>query len=108
MVVEFARSFVLNRTVDETGVSGTGVVAWGVQFPDGVCVIRWASEHRSTAVFASLDDVVDVHGHGGLTEIIWHGDETAAPILEPAGPARVLVDPLLHDGSAFGVYRPDC
>lgn len=76
-MLEMPRSFVLNRQRDSTGISGTGVVAWGVRFPDGVCVLRWCSEHRSTAVYESIDDVLAIHGHGGDTEIVWHGDETA-------------------------------
>jgi len=34
------RPFVLRRLVDETGVSGTGVVAEGVEFSDGTVALR--------------------------------------------------------------------
>ena len=62
----------LVRTEDETGVSGTGVVAWIVEFPDGVAVTRWAvTDIRQTCVWASVDDVVAIHGHGGKTRIEW-------------------------------------
>ena len=65
----------LVRTEDETGVSGTGVVAWVVQFPDGRAVTRWcASEIRQTCVWDSVDEVLAVHGHDGRTVIVW--DET--------------------------------
>ena len=47
------------------------VVAWGVQFPDGVTVLRWKSETASTVVYNSVDDVVLVHGHNGSTQILW-------------------------------------
>jgi hypothetical protein len=68
---ELPRRFVLDRVTDPTGISGTGVVAWGVEFPDGTCVIRWATATRSTAVYGSLADVHAIHRHGGATEVIW-------------------------------------
>ncbi len=75
------RPFVLVRHEDETGVSTEqgaapgDVVAWGVAFPDGPAVTRWCvSEIRQTAVFASVGDVVAIHGHGGKTQIKWMGD----------------------------------
>ena len=63
------RVFVLERHVDETGISGTGIVAEGVVFSDGTCAMRWISEHRSTAVYATLDDLRAIHGHNGQTRI---------------------------------------
>lgn len=62
----------MHRHEDITGVSGTGVVAWGVEFDDGVVVTRWcATPRRQTCVWSSLADVEYVHGHGGATEIVW-------------------------------------
>ena len=66
-----AKTFKTVRTVDISGVSGTGVVAFGVQFPDGVTVIRWNTPTSSTAVYASIDDLIAIHGHGGATTIEW-------------------------------------
>lgn len=66
------RTFCLNRTEDETGVSGTGIVAHGVEFPDGKVVIRWCvGEHRSTSHWDSLEAVEAIHGHHGKTRIVW-------------------------------------
>ena len=74
----FPRSGFLSRADDVTGLSGTGRVAWLVEFPDGVCVVRWCvSEVRQTAVFASLADVLAVHGHDGRTRPEW-AEEAAA------------------------------
>jgi hypothetical protein len=61
------KRFELVRHVDNTGISGTGVVAQGVEFDDGVCVMRWLTEYRSTAVYEHIGDLVEIHGHGGLT-----------------------------------------
>lgn len=59
------------RDVDETGISGTGHVAWGVQFPDGSCVVRWNTKVTSTACYAHIDDVLTIHGHNGATRFVW-------------------------------------
>lgn len=66
------RRFELIRSEDVHGVSGTGMVAWGVQFPDGVVVVRWCvTEVRQTSVWERLDDVMAVHGHDGRTIVRW-------------------------------------
>ena len=65
------RTFYLNRKVDVTGVSGTGKVAEGVVFSNGWVALSWISEQRSVTVFASIDEVEVVHGHGGNTEIVF-------------------------------------
>lgn len=67
------RVFYLQRKTDLTGISGTGVVAWGVQFPDGVVALRWTSRTPTSVVFhdAGIESVRAVHGHGGDTEIVF-------------------------------------
>lgn len=65
------RPFQLVRTTDVTGVSGTGVVATGVEFPDGTVAIRWRGARASTVTWDSLDDALAVHGHGGATTVRW-------------------------------------
>lgn len=65
------RRFVLNRLEDETGISGVGLVAQGVEFEDGQCVLRWLTEHRSTAVYPSVDTLLHLHGHSGKTRVDW-------------------------------------
>lgn len=68
-----SRRFTLVRHDDVTGVSGTGVVADGVRFPDGVVALRWRSEWPTSVVFhdRGMDAVEAVHGHGGSTEVVW-------------------------------------
>ena len=65
------RRFRLIRDEDETGISGVGVVAYGVAFDDGNAVTRWNSDVAQTCVWASMDEVEAVHGHGGRTRIEW-------------------------------------
>lgn len=65
------RLFHLDRIRDETGVSGTGIVAEGVEFSDGRCAMRWMTPTRSTTVFDSIDELLTVHGHGRCTVVRW-------------------------------------
>ena len=63
--------FLLWRESDVSGVSGTGLVAWGVEFPDGNVVTRWNAEIAQTCVWASIEEVQKVHGHGGATRVVY-------------------------------------
>jgi hypothetical protein len=65
------RVFVLMRDEDISGVSGTGLVAWGVEFPDGRVATRWNSDVAQTCAWDSMEHVEKIHGHGGATRIVW-------------------------------------
>lgn len=65
------RKFVLERTEDESGVSGTGIVAEGVVFTNGFAVLSWLTPLTSVAVYHSLDVLERVHGHGGKTKVVF-------------------------------------
>ncbi len=69
------RRFRLVRHEDETGTSGIGVVVEGVQFTDGTVVLRWLTNTTSIAIYASIDDVIAIHGHGGKTVVVWLDEE---------------------------------
>jgi hypothetical protein len=110
------RRFALVRHIDYTGVSGVGVVAYGVAFADGQIVLRWCSKHPATSMWTSVDDLLAVHGHGDTTTVEWidapHGDieevpstsgsgrrgrrraeRTPEPAGQPAGPPSRSPDP---------------
>lgn len=63
--------FELVRHRDLSGVSGTGVVAEGVEFTDGSVALRWRGKYPATAVWASVDAALAVHGHEGATVARW-------------------------------------
>jgi len=63
------REFDLVRYKDVSEVSGTGIVADGIEYTDGSVVIAWHGEHPSTVVWRSIEDAIAIHGHGGLTQI---------------------------------------
>ena len=67
------RRFTLIRHTDETGISGTGTVAEGVEFGDGRTVLRWcaAGKPGSLVIWDNIADALAIHGHGGLTELAW-------------------------------------
>lgn len=71
MARSLPRRFQLVREVDTTGISGTGIVAFGVEFPDGKCATRWRVEGKpaQTCCWDSIDDVRTIHGHEGHTRV---------------------------------------
>lgn len=66
-----ARRFTLNRLEDETGISGTGYVADGVQFRNMKCVMCWRSAFSSVAVYDDMETLQRIHGHDGKTVVEW-------------------------------------
>lgn len=65
------RRFVLDRAVDVSGTSGTGLVAEGIVFSDGTTVLRWTVALTSTAIYDSIEDLIEIHGHNGSTVLRW-------------------------------------
>lgn len=71
------RTFQLVRHADASGISGTGVVAEGIEWSDGSVALRWLSKNRSdgvrptTVVHESLDSVIALHCHGGSSVVEW-------------------------------------
>jgi hypothetical protein len=64
------RVFLLVRYRDVSGVSGTGVVAEGIQWTDGSASLHWYGEHPSVTFWQSgIPAIVAVHGHGGDTRV---------------------------------------
>ena len=59
------------RDEDVTGISGTGTVADGVQWPTGQVTLCWRGIHSSIAVWQCMGDALAIHGHNGKTRIVW-------------------------------------
>ena len=89
-----AKVFYLVRIEDETGVSGTGIVAEGVRWTDGSCSLRFVSRTPGFINFEGVPEdaeiqragerhVRTVHGHRGKTKLVWAEDEEE----KPAAPA---------------------
>ncbi len=65
------RRFLLDRSFDATGTSGTGIVAEGIQFSSGHVVIHWLSQLEAINVYGNARVLEQLHGHNGSTEIVW-------------------------------------
>lgn len=68
-----SRRFEMHRDVDPTGISGIGLVAEGVRFSDGVAIVHWVGEWPTSVVVHpdGIDAVRHIHGHAGLTRIVF-------------------------------------
>jgi hypothetical protein len=62
--------FYLQRLEDETGISGTGIVARGCIFPSGSVVLEWQTFHSSICIYKNIQDVEAIHGHNGKTVVV--------------------------------------
>ncbi|MNJ90177.1 hypothetical protein D3C87_77710 [compost metagenome] len=70
------KRFYLQRNEDESGVSGTGIVVTGVEFPSGQVVIEWtASPVKSITFYPNIEAMISVHSHGGKTVLKWIDQE---------------------------------
>lgn len=68
------RVFKMVRNHDETGVSGTGVVLDGIEYPNGMVAVCWRSKTPSVNVYRSFVEFkhlhIDAHPSND-TEIHW-------------------------------------
>ncbi|MEU4410707.1 hypothetical protein AB0F88_39905 [Streptosporangium sp. NPDC023963] len=78
-----ARRFQLVRDRDVTGVSGVGIVADGVLWPDNTVSIRWRGDRPSIVHWSHIDDALHVHGHGGATRFEWLDNGTTMTLIKP-------------------------
>ncbi len=74
-LVGMSQRFYLYRHQDLSGISGTGIVADGIKWPDGTVTIRWRGNRPSTVNWNSIEDAESVHGHGGATVFVWIGSD---------------------------------
>lgn len=65
------RLFHLVRDKDISGVSGTGIVAEGVEFTSGTVVMTWLTMHHSVVVYPNIKELEAIHGHEGNTKVVW-------------------------------------
>lgn len=76
---QLPRRFELHRRYDVNGVSGTGTIAYGTLYPSGRVTLAWCSDVPSVGVYDAVAEVELIHGHGGLTEILWIDAEPVRP-----------------------------
>lgn len=85
------RRFQIHRDVDVSGVSGTGIVAEGVQFATGKVAVHWLGDYPSIATWDSIDHAEHIHGHAGMSRFVWLDDESGlmTMVAKNAPPYRV-------------------
>lgn len=91
------RGFALIRHVDQTGVSGVGLVMQGVVFRDGRAPARWVTEGapRSTVLWDTYEDWWEVHvappspPRSALRR--WSRPSPSLTLRRVHGPARLVV-----------------
>jgi hypothetical protein len=63
------KTFTLCRIIDDSGISGTGVVAEGVEFENGEVALHWLGETSSIAIYSNMDEMMSIHGHEEHTKV---------------------------------------
>lgn len=81
-----SRRFQLHRDEDETGVSGTGIVAEGIEFTSGKVALTWLTEHGCVNVYDTIKTVVELHGHHGKTRLAYLDADLSLPCEEVTPP----------------------
>ena len=66
-----SRRFILRRNEDETGISGTGIVAEGMEFSTGWCALSWMTNAHSVGIYLNIKELQRIHGHNGRTVVQW-------------------------------------
>jgi hypothetical protein len=92
----------ISRNEDVHGISGTGEPAEVVEFSDGSIAVRWLGKDASTNVTNNIKNVVNVHGHGGKSEVEWLWEEPAPP--DPM--EAVFEKKILEAGGSVGADGP--
>ncbi|SRR5579883_586124 len=71
------RRFVLDRSADITGISGTGIILYGVEwYPGGPVDVYWLKT-RTTGQYPSMDVVRSTHCYNDNARVIYLDDSPA-------------------------------
>lgn len=68
------RKFTLFRDIDESGNSVAGIVAEGIRFSSGKCVLHWLTKFSSIGVYDTIELLEQIHGQNGRIRVIWEDD----------------------------------
>ena len=84
------RTFTVCRQIDETGISGQGIVIEGAVLATGQCIVHWLypPPRGGIAIFDSMEDFLKVHVHphpSNKTIITFQDGETTTYPTEHVG-----------------------
>lgn len=65
------RCFYLMRKEDTSGVSGTGIIAYGAIYPSGKVVMEWVTKYGSIAIYENIHEIQVLHAEKGKTDIVY-------------------------------------
>lgn len=63
--------FVIIRETDNTGISGIGIVADGVQFKNGKCVLCWRGKIQTIVIHENIKSVMQLSCSHSKSKIKW-------------------------------------
>lgn len=63
-----AAFYAVDRDTDVSGVSGTGRVAYAIEFPTGVTLV-WDGKYRTVDFRDTIEQLRELHGHVGATRV---------------------------------------
>lgn len=67
------------RERDHSGISGTGLVAEGMEFSNGQVALSWLGELTSITIHQSVANVEQIHGHHGATYLVFLDEKKPSP-----------------------------
>lgn len=110
------KTFVLIRDEDETGTSGTGHIAWAVQFPHGLVAVTFRDDApsgpgvRSCYWYLSMEEAIKVLGNDGKTRFVDVGpnnvEYNSGLLLATADQEDNVPNALFRGAKAYETY--DC
>jgi hypothetical protein len=74
-MAKIAKIFVLDRKEDNTGNSGTGIIADGIEFPCGKVVVCWRGPKSSVVIWNNIDEMRDISCTPSKIMINWKDSE---------------------------------
>jgi hypothetical protein len=101
------RLFALHRREDVTGLSGAGIVAYGVRWPSGRVTTWWAQSKvgvHQVEMWDRMAEVERVHGHGGRTTVVWLSADPDDQLVD-TGPLRARWDAYTSTLGVKGLIR---
>ncbi len=73
--IQITKRFYLSRQIDESGISGEGIVADGVLFSCGYVILCWRLATKvginTIGWYPNIESVEKIHGHAGATKVVW-------------------------------------
>jgi len=100
------KKFYLERHEDVHGNSGTGAVAEGVIFDNGMAAMTWLSDEPTVTTFVFPRSIKKLHGHNGRTDVVIEGQRgQAARFQELQEIVRQKKNELRHEKAERGIIH---